>query len=204
MNNCWAPHSEMCPKHFTVVTIALFFASEHTHCALVVCDWMGDSARFWLFTPSVTTLFGCYMAGVTWTALSRRTFCVLTQSCTSFLQCRVIRSHRRRVYVCLVVTCHMHFWENDMDLLHATAVTRGWNKHRNESQHRKLTLEKNILPPLAFLPRLEPETFRSRVRSFTTELFPLRACHHRSKSVIGKYICQNSSHTQIPFLQKNL
>ena len=125
-----------------------------------------------------------------------------TQSCTSFLQCRVIRSHRRRVYVCLVVTCHMHFWKNDMDLLHATAVTRGWNKHRNESQHRKLTLEKKILPPLAFLPRLEPETFRSRVRSFTTELFPLRACHHRSKSVIGKYICQNSSHTQIPFSKK--
>ena len=26
--------------------------------------------------------------------------------------------------VCLVVTCHLHFWQNDRDLLHATAVTR--------------------------------------------------------------------------------
>ena len=28
------------------------------------------------------------------------------------------------------------------------AVTRGWNGYRNKSRHRKLTLEKNILPPL--------------------------------------------------------
>ena len=44
----------------------------------------------------------------------------------------------------------------------ATAVTRGWNGYRNKSQHRKLTLEKNILPP----PQqgFEPATFRSRVR----------------------------------------
>ena len=60
--------------------------------------------------------------------------------------------------------CRLHFWQNDRDLLRATAVTRGWNGYRNKSQHRKVTLEKNILPPL--LPGLEPETFRSRVRSF--------------------------------------
>ena len=28
---------EMNPKYFTVAAIALFSASEHTHCALVVC-----------------------------------------------------------------------------------------------------------------------------------------------------------------------
>ena len=31
-----------------------------------------------------------------------------------------------RVYECLGVTCHLHFWQNDRGLLHATAVTRGW------------------------------------------------------------------------------
>ena len=31
------------------------------------------------------------------------------------------------VYVCLVVTCHLHFWQNDWDLLLTTAVTRGWD-----------------------------------------------------------------------------
>ena len=47
-------------------------------------------------------------------------------------------------------------------LLRAIAVTWGWNGHWNKSQHRKLTLEKKILPPL--LPGFEPATFQSRVR----------------------------------------
>ena len=37
--------------------------------------------------------------------------------------------------------------------LRATAVTPGWNGYRKKSQHRKLTLEKKILPPL--LPGLD-------------------------------------------------
>ena len=37
---------------------------------------------------------------------------------------------RSRVYACLGVTCHLHFWQNDWGLLHATAVTWGWNGHR--------------------------------------------------------------------------
>ena len=40
------------------------------------------------------------------------------------------------VYVCLAVTCHLHFWQNDRDLFHATAVTRGWNGYRNESAQK--------------------------------------------------------------------
>ena len=38
-----------------------------------------------------------------------------------------MQSHIRTVYVCLAVTCHLHFWQNDRDLLHAAVVTRGWN-----------------------------------------------------------------------------
>ena len=41
--------------------------------------------------------------------------------------CNFIRS---RVYVCLGVTCHLHFLQNDRGLLHATAVTRGRNGHQ--------------------------------------------------------------------------
>ena len=73
--------------------------------------------------------------------------------------------------MCLAVTCHLHFWRNDQDLLRATAVTRGWNAYRNKSQHRKLTLEKKILPPL--LPGLERGTFRLESSALTTELSPL-------------------------------
>ena len=43
------------------------------------------------------------------------------QPCTS-LQCHFMQSHICRVHVCLAVTCHPHFWHNDQDLLHASAI----------------------------------------------------------------------------------
>ena len=48
------------------------------------------------------------------------------------------------MYAGLSVTCHLHFWQNDRDLLRATAVTRGWNGYRSKSQHRKSALERKI------------------------------------------------------------
>ena len=62
--------------------------------------------------------------------------------------CHFTQSHIRKVHACLAVTCHLHFWQNDRDLLRAIAVTRCWNGYRNESLHRKLTFEQKILPPL--------------------------------------------------------
>ena len=73
-----------------------------------------------------------------------------------------MQSHKRKVHACLAITCHLHFWQNDRDLLRATAVTREWNGYRNKSQHRKSTLKKKILPPLQ--QGFEPATFQSRVR----------------------------------------
>ena len=71
------------------------------------------------------------------------------------------------VYACSAATCHLHFWQNDRDLLRVTAVRNtgvewGWNGYRNKSQHRNSTMEKKILPPL--LQGFEPATFQSRVR----------------------------------------
>ena len=74
-------------------------------------------------------------------------------------EARFNKIHIRKVYACLAVTCHLHFWQNDRDFLRATAVTHGY---RNKSQHRKSTLEKKILPP--FQQGFEPATFQSRVR----------------------------------------
>ena len=88
--------------------------------------------------------------------------------------CHIMQSHIRKVYVCLAVTCHLHFWQNDRDLLRATAVTRGWNGYRNKSQHRKSTLEKKILPPL--LRGFEPTTFQSRVRRSNHWAIPACVC----------------------------
>ena len=67
--------------------------------------------------------------------------------CTPYnhTSCHFMQSHIRKVYARLPVTCHLHFWQNDWDLLRATAVTRGWNGYQNKSQHRKSTLEKKII-----------------------------------------------------------
>ena len=83
--------------------------------------------------------------------------------CTPYnhVPCHFMQSHILKVYACLDVTCHLHFWQNDLDLLRATAVTRGWNGYWNKSQHRKSTLERKILPPLQ--QGFEPATFQSRV-----------------------------------------
>ena len=59
------------------------------------------------------------------------------QPCTG-LRCNFTESHRRRVRVCLAVTCHLQFWENDRDLLRATAVTRGWNAYRRYESAQKV------------------------------------------------------------------
>ena len=93
----------------------------------------------------LVALCECYMAGATWNAaVSAQVLC------TPFnhAPCHFIQSHTGRVYVCLAVTCHLHFWQNDQDLLRATVVTRGWNGYGNKSQHRKLTMKKEILPSL--------------------------------------------------------
>ena len=49
------------------------------------------------------------------------------QPCTS-LQCHFIQSYIHRVHVCLAVTHYLHFWQNDQDLLCASA----WRVDRGE------------------------------------------------------------------------
>ena len=85
-------------------------------------------------------------------------------------EARFNKIHIRKVYACLAVTCHLHFWQNDRDFLRATVVARGWNGYRNKSQHRKSTLEKKILPP--FQQGFEPRPFNHESGALTTELSP--------------------------------
>ena len=94
----------------------------------------------------------------------------------------------RKVYACLAVTCHLHFWQNDRDFLRATVVTRGWNGYRNKSQHRKSTLEKKILPP--FQQGFEPATFQSRVRRSNHWAIPAPLDSLDTKPCFYKYPCE--------------
>ena len=91
-------------------------------------------------------------------------------------EARFNKIHIRKVYACLAVTWHLHFWQNDRDFLRATVVTRGWNGYWNKSQHRKSTLEKKILPP--FQQGFEPATFQSRVRHSNHWAIPAPASSH--------------------------
>ena len=106
---------------------------------------------------------------------SRRVLCTPY----NYAPCHFMQSHIYKVYACLAVTCHLHFWQND--LLRVTTVTRVSKGYRNNSQHRKLSPEKKIIPPI--LPGLEPEAFGSLVRRSTTELSPHSNSEHLSSAL---------------------
>jgi len=66
---------------------------------------------------------------------SRHTICVHNTTMHQFTV-NFSGSYIRSVHVRLAVTCLLHVWLNDRDLLRATAVTRGWNTYRNKSQQK--------------------------------------------------------------------
>ena len=119
---------------------------EQTRCSHVSCNSERVTVSFYhMFKKKkinqsdiLTALFGCYIAGAMWDC-----FCSVytIQPCTS-LQCHFFQYHIYKVHVHFAVTCHLHFWQSDQDLLCASAVTRGWNRYQNKSAHRKLTMEK--------------------------------------------------------------
>ena len=96
-------------------------------------------------------LYGVHRTCVKTAAVTRGTIHITTKQ--RYKSRHFILSHIRRVHssLALAVTCHLHIWQNDQDLLRATAVARARNLW---SQHRKLTPEKKFLPLL--LPGLEP------------------------------------------------
>ena len=64
------------------------------------------------------------------------------QPCT--MSCHFRQNNILRVHACLAVTCHLHFRQNDGDLLRATAVTRGWNWYRNKSHAEGWPWRRNL------------------------------------------------------------
>ena len=87
---------------------------------------------------------------------SRRVMCT---PCNHAL-CHFMQSHIGKVHACLTVTCHLHFWQNDQDLLRATTVARGWNEYRNELAQKADTGEQ--ISPTA------PAGIRTRNHSITS------------------------------------
>ena len=104
-------------------------------------------------------------------AVSAQVLCT-PRLCTS-LQCHFIWSHIHRLYVCVAETCYLHFWQNDWDILHAAAVTQGWNRYwsRDSTESwpsdcsRFLFLSSTLLYFIEFLLTL------SLMRSFTLRCY---------------------------------
>ena len=98
--------------------------------------------------------------------MSWRKFCVHHLTMHQFTVSLHSKPHG---YVCLAVTCHLHFWQNDWDLLCATTVNRGWNRYWNESTQK-------IDPWRTLLLGFEPRTFRSRVWCCNHWAIPTPSC----------------------------
>ena len=118
------------------------------------------------------SVFGYYMAGGRQNCCHLNARSVYTIQPSTSLQCHFMQSHIFRVCMCLAVTCHVHFWQCDWDLLCATVVTQGRNGYQSKSQHRKLTLEKKFI-----LLGLKPVFLWTGVQRSTTELSPLPIPH---------------------------
>ena len=151
-------------KLFTMATIAPFYASEQTHCALVVCDSERVTAAshivFWIFTEVATTLSSRYMFGATWNCCLFVARSVHTiQPCT-ILQYDFIRS----VFSCNLPAAPSAEWPGCFTYYSGTHAAVRVSTER-------WPWRKKIIPLL--LPGLEPATLRSRVRRSTTELPPL-------------------------------
>ena len=87
--------------------------------------------RFWISTKVVYLSAG--MAGATWNAaILERVLCTPY----NHPPCHFMQSHIHKVYACLAVTCHLHFWQHDRDLLRAAVVTQGWNGYWNKSEQK--------------------------------------------------------------------
>ena len=123
---------------------AILRSLEQTHCARMLfymSDWLSIARFLNIHRSGVLTALAWLVPHET-AAVSAQVLC----KPRNHAPCHFMQSHIRKVYACLAVTCHLHFWQNDRDLLRATAVTRGWNGYRNKSQHRKSTPEKKISP----------------------------------------------------------
>ena len=101
---------------------AILRSLEQTHCARM-WFYMSDLffiAHFWNIHRSGVLTALAWLVPHETAAVSAQVLC------TSYnhAPCHFMQSHIRKVYACLAVTCHLHFWQNDRDLLRVATVTR--------------------------------------------------------------------------------
>ena len=116
------------PQCFSLIDDHLYSAIlrslEQTHCARMwfyMSDWLFIARFFFFFLyPPKWCTYSAGMAGATWNCSRLGASSVYTIQPRSM---SLHANHIRKVYACLAVTCHLHFWQNDRDRLRATAVS---------------------------------------------------------------------------------
>ena len=119
------------------VVIYIFSALEQTHCALVRDSKWVINLFITRFRISIQVVYICNAVILVVACLvpsevadvSAHVLYTPYNRAPVYMQCYFVQSHMLRVHVCLALTCHLHFWQNDGDLLRASAVTQGWNGH---------------------------------------------------------------------------
>ena len=103
-------------------------------------------------------------------AASAQVLCRKPYNHTPFYSGTSVKTSIDRGCVCLGVTCHLHFWQNDQDLLRVTAVTwGGTDTEISRSQHRKLRRKFSRVSSKDS----NPGPFDLKSGALTTELPPL-------------------------------
>ena len=136
---------EHCCCYWSLLYSAILCSWADSLCLhVIVHEWLAFIACFWISTKVVYLQHWhgwCHMKLLP-------SWCIL---CTPHNRapCHFMQSHTCKVCACLTVTYHLHFWKNNRDLLHASAVTREWDGYWNKSQTAKLL--KQVRIPLGLL-----------------------------------------------------
>ena len=77
--------------------------------------------------------------------------------------CHFMQSHIRKVYACLAVTCHLHFWQNDRGLLRATVRLKVlYRKLYNDTEPNQMLIMHYISHSIPPPPSPPPHPHRHR------------------------------------------
>ena len=130
----------------------LFCASELTHWTQVVYDseWVTAAlhSAFWPMKWRTQSSYSAVWLLHGWCHVSEAAVAwVHSPLCTPCKHAPVYSvTLIRKEHVYLSVTCHLHFWQNDRDLLRAAAVTRWSNGYRKKGSAQKIDLGEENSP----------------------------------------------------------
>ena len=154
--------------------IVLFSAFEQTHCARM-WFYMSDQLFMARFSLKISTEVVYLQRWHGWCHMkllpSRHVLCTPY----NHAPCHFMQSHIRKVHTCLAVTCHLHFWQNDRDLLRATAVTRCGTDTKIRVSTESWPWRRNFSRRSCRDSNLNPQPFNHESCALITDLFPLPA-----------------------------